>query len=549
MLNRLIAELLNKLRASKPPEPAAAYRRALEHFKRGEDGAAGEICTQLIAADPGFAPALDLLGAIAGRSEDLDAMEPIVRRILALQPGESAIHLRLGVILRAKGLCHEAIACFRAALALEPQNQEAQSALLSCMMFAHGLSAAEIFAECRRYGERVDAATAGARTRAHPNGCDPSRPLRLGYVAFDFGNRINQCYLRPLFAAHDRSQYKIFLYDNSQRGSSATAALEFPGDTWRGIAGLSDEQAAAQIRGDEIDILVDLSGHLMNHRLLTFALKPAPLQMAWLSYPQTTGLSAIDYRITDRYCDPPGVADGHSVEKLLRLPDSYWCYAPPLAAPPGPLPALERGCVTFGSFNNMVKLSPPTLELWARLLGQVADSRLVMLCVPSVETEQRVRKVFERAGIAGERLTMHRRLAKEPYWRSFQEVDIALDPFPYTGATTTLDALWMGLPVVSLAGDRCASRAGVSLLSSAGRPQWIAGDAGRYLEIARDLAADLPRLAAIRRELQEWLPRSPLADGQRFARNMESLYRLAWRNWCESRAAAPPLQAPGQPSR
>jgi len=537
MLNRLIVELLNKLRARK--SPAAAYQRALEHFQKGRDGEAREICTQLLAADPGFAAALDLLGAIAGRTEDLDEMEQIVRRILALQPLEPGVHFRLGVILRAKGLCHEAIACFRQAIALDPAHEEARSALPSCMMFAHGIAPGEIFAETLRYAEQFDAATARAKAPTHPNTADPLRRLRVGYVAFDFGNQTNHYYLRPLFAAHDRTQYEIFLYDNSSRETGATRALKFPGDTWRCIAGLSHEQAAARIREDEIDILVDVSGHLMDNRLRTFARKPAPVQMTWLSYPQTTGIGAIDFRITDRYCDPPGVADSYYVEKLLRLPDSYWCYAPPFDLPPGPLPALSNGFVTFGSFNIFIKLTPPTLDLWAKLLGQVVNSRLMMLCVPSAESERRVRAVFERAGIAGDRLIVHRRLAENRYWRSFQQVDIALDPFPCTGATTTLDTLWMGVPVVSLAGDSCPSRAGVSILNTAGRPEWIAGDAARYLDIARELAADLPRLDAIRRELHHGIPQSPLADGQRFARNMESLYRGAWKDWCEARAAQP----------
>ncbi|HEY5293768.1 MAG TPA: hypothetical protein VIJ43_15795, partial [Burkholderiales bacterium] len=502
MLMRFFASLRGKSRmprAGAANAADAAYQEAVAHFHRCEYAQAQAICRDLLALQPQSLSALDLLALIAGQTDDPDQVEQLNREILALAPDEPSIHFKLGLALWGKGLCHEAIASFRQALSLDPGYEQAHSSLLFCMSFAHGLSAAEMFTEYLQFSERFETPVCAQR-KEHTNHPDAARPLRVGYVAFDFGNTINHYYLEPLLQAHDRSQFKLFLYDNANRETATTEALRRPGDSWRKLAGLDHEQAAARIRADAIDILVDLSGHLKDNRLLTFARKPAPVQMTWLSYPQTTGIRAIDYRITDRYCDPPGLADRYYVEELLRLPDGYWCYRPP-AETPGPLPAIRNGCITFGCFNTFAKITPATLEVFAQVLRQNAHSRLIMLCVPQGESTRRVRETFERHGIAADRLSIYPRLAQAAYRDMHRQVDIALDPFPCNGATTTLDALRMGVPVVSLEGDSCAARAGVSILSVAGMPQLIAGDAPHYVDIATRLAADLPQLAAMRAQL------------------------------------------------
>jgi protein O-GlcNAc transferase len=538
MLMRFFASLRGKSsmpRARVAKTAEAMFQEALAHFRRLEYEQAEAICEDLLELQPQSLPAMDLRALIAGQTGDVDRMEQITREILVLTPGEPSVHYKLGLALRTKGRCHEAITSFRQALALDPGYEQAHSALLFCMSFSHGPTAAEIFAEYLQFSERFETPVCAHR-KEHTNQPDVARALRIGYVAFDFGYRINHYHLEALLQAHDRSRFKLFLYDNRNRETATTAALKQPGDSWRTLAGLDDEQAAARIRADAIDILVDLSGHLNNNRLLTFARKPAPVQMTWLSYPQTTGIRAIDYRVTDRYCDPPGLADRYYVEQLLRLPDAYWCYCPPRESP-GPLPAIRNGFVTFGCFNTFAKITPPTLELFAKVLQRNARSRLIMLCVPQGESTRRVRETFERHGIAAERLSIHPRQAYVIYRRMHRQVDIALDPFPCNGATTTMDALWMGVPVVSLEGESCAGRAGVSILTVAGMQQFIAGDTSHYIDIATRLTTDLPQLAAMRAELPTKLAASPLADGPRFARGMEALYREAWTKWCKSRQA------------
>jgi protein O-GlcNAc transferase len=340
-------------------------------------------------------------------------------------------------------------------------------------------------------------------------------------------------FVEPFLACHDHRTWRIYCYSNCARPDDVSAHLRGFADEWRDIAALPDEEAARLIRNDGIDILIDLSGHTGGNRLLLFARKPAPVQMTWLGYWGGTGMAAMDYRITDHYADPPGEADTQYRERLLRLPHSKWCYLPPAGMPAcDALPALSRGCVTFGSLSSFARISDETLRAWAQLLRRLPDSRLRVLGAPSGESLDRLLEICEAACVSAGRLDLVERMPMQAYLQQYREIDIALDPFPMNGATTTCESLWMGVPVVSRSGRSGISRAGVSLLANAGLPQLAAPSWDEYVAIALRLASDLPALAGLRATLRARLATSPLLDAQGFTRDLEDLYRTAWRSWC-----------------
>jgi protein O-GlcNAc transferase len=364
----------------------------------------------------------------------------------------------------------------------------------------------------------------------HVNDRSPDRRLRIGYVSPDFKDHVVARFMLPLLAHHDRVNFEIFCYADVARPDRMTEALRKHADHWRVTLGMTDEQMARKVREDRIDILVDLTMHMGSNRLLAFARKPAPVQVTYLAYCSTTGLETMDYRLTDPYLDPQRDENCNCyTEQTIYLPTTYWCYAAPGGAPRiGPLPATSVGRITFGCLNNFAKISGPTIQVWSRVLHAVPNSRLI---VHSGEGGHR--KLFcERMagfGIDPARIEFAGFLREPNYFQEYQRIDIALDPFPYVGGTTTLDALWMGVPVITLAGETAVSRAGVSILSNLGMPEWIARNADEYVKKVVDLTGDLNRLAGLRASLRDRLDRSPLMDAPRFARDIEAAYREMWR--------------------
>jgi predicted O-linked N-acetylglucosamine transferase (SPINDLY family) len=368
---------------------------------------------------------------------------------------------------------------------------------------------------------------------SHPNDRSPDRRLRIGYVSPDFSRHPVGRFLLPLLESHDHARFEIFCYASVRAPDAVTDACRAAADTWRDVVGQSDEQVAAIVCRDRIDILVDLTMHMAGNRLLLFARKPAPVQVSYLAYCGATGLTTIDYRLTDPYLDPPGGEQRSGGEQPIRLPETYWCYRSTVLAPPvGPLPALRSGHVTFGCLNNFAKVSGPTLVAWSRLLQTLPESRLLLHARPGSHCD-RVRDLVARQGVRPERLGFVDRLAAAEYFRVYGQIDVALDPFPFGGGTTTCDALWMGVPVVSLAGATAVGRSGLSILSNLGRAEWVARDGEQYLRIAVDLAQDLPSLEELRGTLRAQMQASPLMDVPRFARNVEAAYRMMWQRWCE----------------
>jgi len=491
---------------------------------------------QAIGIRPDYAEAHANLGIVLRGLGRLAEAERCARRAIALQPGNAEAHNDLGVALFGLGRPTEAEGSYRRALSLNPGLAIAQGNLVFLLNCVAARSGAEIRAAHCEFTRRF---CPPAEMQTHPNACDPERRLRVGYVSADFRRHSVAFFFEPVLANHDHVRFEIFCYFNSAHADAVTQRLKSRADHWREVQALDDDALAALVRDDGIDILVDLAGFSANNRLTAFALKPAPVQATWLGYPTTTGLAQMDYRVSDGAVDPEG-EEGMNEEQVVRLPGSYFCYGGPGLEPRlGALPALRDGLLTFGSFNNLAKLSPETLRLWARVLEAVPGSRLVLktraLADESVAEELLDR--FEALGIARERLMLSGwKASDEEHLQAYREVDIALDSYPYNGATTTCEALWMGVPVVSLAGATHASRMGRSILSSAGLGELAARTPEQYVEIAAGLARDLARLGALRTGLRERMRASALMDAQRFARDLESAYRQMWRSWCAGQA-------------
>lgn len=517
-------------RTPAPHELDARLRAAVQDHQAGRLGAAERAYREILRDAPQQPVALHHLGLIAMQAAEFDLAHELISDAIAADPADIRARHSLGQVLRSLGRVDEEIELYRTTLAMAPQSASIHSALCLASCFSARHDAQAIFAEHCAWAQRFAVA---APAQVHANEPAPERRLRLGYVSFDFDNGVIGSYLEQAFRHHDRNGFELFLYQNGKRPGPWSERLRAQAEHWREIRELDDAAAAAAIRADGIDLLVDLSGHLGDNRLFTFALKPAPVQLSWLSYPATTGLAAMDYRISDPYCDPPGLTEQFYTERLQRLPHTYWCYHPESAGPPAPAPALRNGWITFGSFNALAKLSEPALALWARLLLALPQARLFILTVPRGSASAALREFFARRGVAPERLEIEPGVSQDRFHEMFARADIALDPFPYNGAITTLDTLWNGVPVVTLAGTSCVSRAGVSMLSNCGLTQHIAQSEEEYLAIAQQLAADLPALQALREGLRARLQASPLTDTARFTADLEVAYRAMWRAWCE----------------
>lgn len=479
---------------------------------------------------PSDAEAFAQLGGVTQVLGNLAEATACYRRVLQLDPGYARVHDNLGCVLCDQGLYGEAIASHRRALQITPNEVAVHSNLLLTMQYLPEPDAGEIYAEHCNWAKIHAAALDEAQ--GYANSAEPNRRLRIGYVSSDFRAHSVAFFFEPLLANHDGGSVEIFCYSGVPRPDAVTQRLQGMAHYWRTIAGLPDEQVAQMIRTDGIDILVDLAGHTSGSRLRLFARKPAPVQVTWLGYPDTTGLDVMDYRLTDELADPAG-REAWYTEKLLRLPGCFLCYKPlPEAPEVASLPALEKGYVTFGSFNNLPKINEKVIALWAELLRSIPSARLFIKSPPLTDavTCERYYGLFEAQGISRERIELIGRTASQAeHLDLYKRLDIALDPFPYNGTTTTCEALWMGVPVITLAGERHSGRVGVSLLNAVGRPEWIAQTSEQYLAIARNLAQDVQGLATIRGSLRGQMAASPLCDGASFARKVEAAYREMWR--------------------
>jgi protein O-GlcNAc transferase len=495
-----------------------------------------------IALRPDYAEAHNSLGIVYSELGTIDDAIAAYQRAVALRPELAGALNNLGNALKDTGDFAGAIACYRRALEIEP-NPFVAGNLLYTLHFDPQFDAQAVAAEHREWN-RIYAQPLAASIRPHENDRSPNGTstgsvesrLRVGYVSPDLRVHPVGRFIAPLLSHHNHGQYEIFAYCDVARPDALTQRLRGCVDTWRDTAGLSDDALADLVRGDRIDILVDLAMHMGGTRMLAFARKPAPVQVTYLAYVSTTGLETMDYRVTDTYLDPPGSDESIYSEKSIRLPHSYWCYEPPIGGPPvNPPPATGKGRVTFGCLNNFAKVSGQAMATWAEILRRIPDSELILHSGEGSH-RQRVRDRFAQAGVDPRRLHIVGRLPIEDYFQQYHQIDIALDPFPYPGGTTTCDALWMGVPVVTLAGKTAASRGGVSILSNAGLPEMIAPDLGQYIEIAAAIASDLPRLTKVRSTLRQRMAESPLMNAPQFAREVEAAFRQMWKDWCRDRS-------------
>ncbi len=456
----------------------------------------------------------------------LDEAESLLNNAVRTNPAFDTALLALANVHLLTGRAESADRWFRAAIAANPQAPAPHSALLFSMNARDDLSAEGIFNEHVRFGERflpLPPALAVDRT-------EPTRRVRIGYVSADFRQHAVALFMRPVLAHHERKQFEIFCYSNTTASDAVTRQIESTVEHWREVVAMDDHAMAALIRADGIDLLVDLSGHTGGARLGVFALRAAPIQVSWLGYLNTSGLRTMDYRVCDNWSDPVGQSEHLHTERLLRMPHSQWCYEP--ATRVGRIDAIHPSAeqpIVFGSFNQSWKIAPTCLAHWAEILASVPQSELRIVGVPQGDTETRLRERLGAHGITGERVLFLPRMSAADYFASIGNVDIALDTFPYNGGTTTLDALWMGVPVVALAGKRSISRSSYSILSTLGEPRLVAKTPNEYVDINVELARDASWRRAFRSGLRHRLQASPLMDAAGFARALEDLFRQAMR--------------------
>ncbi|HZL38052.1 MAG TPA: tetratricopeptide repeat protein [Tepidisphaeraceae bacterium] len=608
----------------RPAEAAEEYRRALALrpgfataqfnlgvalYGAGDFAGAAGAYRAATAMRPDHAIAQNNLANTLYRLGCLDEAMEACRHALRLQPDYALAYNNLGNVLRDQGRIEEAVEAFQTAVRLAPQNVAFHTCLLFSLHFHPSLDAQAILREHQAF-DLAHIRPLQNLIPSHPNSRDAGRRLKIGYVSADFRGHAMAAFTRPLLESHDRGKFEIFCYSNVVAPDTLTETFRGLADTWRDTANLSDAQLADLIAADAIDILVDLTMHMAGGRPLVFARKPAPVQAAWLAYPGTTGISTMDYRLTDPHLDPPGHgSDGwpdenapepavvfspspsvsaapcpppifqgrtrwgpathgplgsnpHSnpppeyrerekkpagatelpedpngifivpgdayAEQSIRLPDTFWCYSALEAdLSVGPLPADANGYTTFGSLNSFSKVNAGVQDLWAKALRATPDSRLLVLS-PDGSHRERMCGRMEEAGIDRARIEFVGRLPWRAYMELNHRIDIVLDTFPYNGHTTSLDALWMGVPLITLRGQTAVGRAGAGFLTHLDLPDLIARGPVEYVNIATALAADVPRLQQLRATLRQRMESSPLMDASRFAANMEAAYQMMW---------------------
>ena len=496
-----------------------ALANALESL--GQPEAAEAQLRAVLADAPGTAPAAYNLALLLIKLDECDEAEALLRTCVKADPEFLMAYVALGDIARNAGGSRDAEPWYRKALAVNAKSQEAWSALLLSLNNRDDLTAQQVLAEHLRFGESfpvADAFPANAARRIH----DRTR-MRIGFLSGDFVQHPVALFLRPVLIHRDRTQFEIYCYSNNAREDAMTRELRSLAEHWRVVAGQDDAAAAKGIRADELDVLVDLSGHSTRSRVLLFNRRCAPVQATWLGYLNTTGLDSADFRICDRHTDPAGAEALHT-EALERLPDSQWCYLPAFDAPPAPERRARQG-VVFGSFNHASKLSDRCIELWCRVLRAVPGSALRVHAVPRGNAMAAILRRFADRGIERGRIAVFPRVDIAAYFAAIASVDIALDTFPYNGGTTTCDVLWTGVPLVALAGDRPAARSGVSLLATVGAPELIAAGDEDYVALNVKLATDAPWRLALRATFRQRMQASPLMDAPRFVRGFEDCLR------------------------
>jgi protein O-GlcNAc transferase len=512
--------------------PAAGVASAFKDIVRLVDAvrhyrAALDLSPRQASIHSGLARALRMQGQVDAAIEHLGIAIDLDARSETARAGMADVLLTVGRV-------EESIEHLRNLVAMRPDLDNLHSSLLLALHYRELCTPRELFEEHRRFGERPGLSDGNSWYPEHRNR-HLSRPLRIAYISSDFRAHSVAYFIEPLIENHERRDFHVTCYSKVAVADAVTARLKRKADHWRDVRGFRTNDLVNAIRADEIDILVDLAGHTLGNSLRALSRRAAPIQVSYLGYPNTTGVPAIDYRLTDSWADPGPEADALCTEELVRLGPGFLCYRPPEDAPPvRDLPAGIDAPITFGSFNNLNKLSPEVIACWAALLKLVPKSRLVLKAggFGHAAAREHIHSQFLAHGVGLERLQL---IAQDPSLRShlerYNEIDIALDTFPYNGTTTTCEAAWMGVPVLTLAGRTHVSRVGVSLLSQLGLPELIAGSVVQYVELAVGLSRDRERLATMRREMRTRMSRSSLTDPVATTKSVEEAYRKMWRTW------------------
>jgi protein O-GlcNAc transferase len=515
-------DLMQRASAANPavPEYHCDAAVVLDAMGRGAD--AIEAFEKAIAIKPDHAHALDQLSTVLVAQSQFQRAVDSARRALKIAPQNPVTWNTLGNALIRQGSVEEAIESYRRAIAVDPSFQSAWSNLLLCLHYRTAYTPQQIFQEHLRWAQQLPP----AQERQFPNPPPADRPLRIGYLSPDFCGHSVSYFVEPLLQHHDRTRFELFCYSDTRNIDATTQRLRAYPLQWRDTQRLGDADLRSLILQDGIDILVNLAAHAGHNRLPALAQRVAPLQVSFLGYCNTTGLRSIDYRFTDSIADPPGQTESLHTEQLIRIDPCAWCYLPPADAPP--VRETDHENITFGCFSALSKVSDEMMALWTRIIDAVPESKLVLKAIAFCEesTRQRVSEQFARHGLTPDRLTL---LGPQPnapeHLRTYHQIDIGLDTYPYHGTTTTCEALWMGVPVISRVGEVHVSRVGASLLSAVGMQDLLAHDDKQYIQVAITLARDRDRLKDLRRTLRHRMQASPLMDEAGYTGRVESTYR------------------------
>jgi len=524
-----------KALAIKPDFPEALGSLGTALMVQGKLTEAVTHYEQALAIKPDFPEALcDLGNALMGQGKLTEAAARY-KQALAIKPDNIEALCNLGATLMVQGELTEAQAYYDRAIAIKPDFATAHSNRLLNMQYMPMVTPRELFNAHKHYAQCIEAPLKSLWPK-YQNKADAHRRLKVGYVSADFKNHPVAYFIEPILAGHDKAVIEVYCYYNNRRRDSYTDQIMRHADHWLDCAEMSDEQLAERIRVDSIDILVDLSGHTAGNRLSVFARKPAPVQVTWIGYAGTTGLSAMDYRITDACMDPPGMTEKYHSEALIRLPGSNAPYRPEPHCPQvNALPALTSGEFVFASLNNLVKINQTVVNLWSQILAALPHARLMLGNVTDDIIKRRVLDLFAQAGVDAQRLILKPRMSLLDYLALHHQIDMALDTFPYNGGTTSMHSLWMGVPVLTLAGEHTISRVGVAALTGAGLDKFITHSEQEYLQRAVQIAQELPSLNQTRQLLRERMGGGTVSDPAKITRHLEAAYRDVWRQWCKTR--------------
>lgn len=532
------------------PVALAHYRRALElapdnmrahnnlsiiYCLMGAHENAVEEARKALQLNPNSYEAYNNLANPLYKLGHLEDAANALKQALQYRPDHAETHSNLGSVLLLQGKARESLASHHRTIELQPDLSSAHSSLLYSMNYSLEFSRAELFKAHTEWAEKYEQVT--KQPTDFTNTAVPERRLRIGYVSPDFCGHSVGFFFEPILKNHDQNTFEIFCYSDTFNADKTTERMQSFSNHWRHICGLSDKEVAQTIIDDQIDILIDLAGHTANNRLPLFAMQPAPVQGSYLGYPNTTGLKSIDYLITDEHCDPQPEADKYYSESLCRIPGSFFCYQPPENSPDvAPAPVIDNGYITFASYNNLAKIGEEVIELWSQVLQAIPDARLIVQCLSLNDppTRKRYEELFQANEINISRIKFTTFEGFDSYLAGHAEVDIVLDTFPWNGHTVSCHALWMGVPVITLAGDRHSSRMGASILSNLDLEECIAHSSSDFIAKAKAFANDKQHLTSLRQQLRPRMLASTICDGQKFTSRLEQQYRSMWQQWCKT---------------